>query len=191
MIDWVDVLRRLMMLYNVKTQAALSMAMGVAVQVGIGTDIQKTGIPWVILERAVRDKQVSWNWLLTGYDIMWDGVEGVTPTRGKPGETDRRQDRGQDHEQNLEHDVDAAWREEPRNDPRIETRELARRLLYESKADGASAADAGAKPADGNGGEGEGGGVQTLEEFKATMEDEVKLIEKMLKEETPPKPDSV
>lgn len=66
MIKWIDVLRRLLALYNVHTQAELSMAMAMPVEVGIEDAIQDSGISWEVLEKAVLEQCVDWNWLLTG-----------------------------------------------------------------------------------------------------------------------------
>ena len=66
MVNWVDVLRRVMMLYNVKTQQELGMAIGIPAHIGMEGSAGGRTIPWQILERVVEDRKVSWDWLLTG-----------------------------------------------------------------------------------------------------------------------------
>lgn len=180
MLDWVDVLRRLMMLYNVRTQAELSMAMGVEVKVGIDADIQKSGISWRILERAVKDKKVSWNWLMTGFEIMWDGVNPEKPT---PYSTRMAAAAAAAEE---------ARRKATRKPTRIETRELARKLLYRKPDDNGDAqeatetetatATATATTADGEACVNPATIVETLENVKAAMQKEIDRVERLLED---------
>lgn len=73
MLDWVDVLRRILHLYNVKTQQELGMALGVPVRVGLDGDAGEATVPWQIMELVVHNKRVSWDWLLTGRQFQADG----------------------------------------------------------------------------------------------------------------------
>ncbi len=102
MLDWVDVVRRLLCAYNVKTQAELSMAMGMPVEMGANGPIETTGIPWIVLEKAVSEKCLSWDWLMTG--------DGDGPEES-PSAT-------QEEENNISSSM-----------PRYQTRELARELI--------------------------------------------------------------
>lgn len=63
--DWVEVYKRLLQIYNVRTQAQLSMAMGVPGVIA-GRDVEQVGISWKVLAKAVAQKDLSWDWLLDG-----------------------------------------------------------------------------------------------------------------------------
>ncbi len=65
MINWIAVLRRMLQLYNVKTQQELGMALGVPLSFTLDGS-PGSAIPWPILELVVSEKRVSWDWLLTG-----------------------------------------------------------------------------------------------------------------------------
>lgn len=111
MVQWIDVLRRLLALYNVRTQVELGMAMAIPIDVGIEDSIQEKGISWMILEKAVREKHVDWNWLMTG--------SGVGPKY-----------RSDDEERGHKEEEPAATRKSSRlSVPSLDTRELERVLL--------------------------------------------------------------
>ncbi len=124
MLNWVAILRRLLNLYGVKTQQELGMAIGVPFHLKLEGDGEDDTIPWPILELVVSENNLSWDWLLTGKYY-----------RGQPGE--KADDPKRD-------DAPPPRPEEPAQPagdkpPRIETRELARRLLNpDPSADGAA-----------------------------------------------------
>lgn len=66
MLKWVEILKRVLDAYSVRTQDELGMALGAPVRIGIGDNAKNDVIPWPILERVVLEKGVSWDWLLTG-----------------------------------------------------------------------------------------------------------------------------
>ncbi len=113
MVKWIDVLRRLLALYNVHTQAELGMAMAMPIDAGIEESIQDKGMSWKILEKAVREKHVDWNWLMTG--------SGVGPKYRSDDE---------DGEQDQKQEEPAATKKSSRlSVPSLDTRELERVLL--------------------------------------------------------------
>ena len=130
MLNWVDILRRILSLYKVRTQSELGMALGLTVNVGLDSDRGGRIIPWEILEKVVEEKKVSWDWLLTGAGSQEEAV----PTGEQQEETSPIVGVG---EAGGEEKTDVAA--EPPLDnqrsriahrlPRIETRELERRLL--------------------------------------------------------------
>jgi hypothetical protein len=115
MLNWVDILRRILVLYKVRTQAELGMALGVHLNVGLegGSDV----IPWPVLEKVVADKKVSWDWLLTGKGLEGgpEGTEAAKPPETQP--------------EPKPAPVDNVRSRDPERPLRIETRELARELL--------------------------------------------------------------
>ncbi len=78
------------------------MAMGMPVEMGTSGPIETTGIPWIVLEKAVSEKCLSWDWLMTG-----DG-DGPEETPAEP--------------QEEENDISSSM-------PRYQTRELERELI--------------------------------------------------------------
>lgn len=104
--DWLAIVKRLFRLYNVKTQAELTMAMGMPVNFGTENPLGETGIPWKILEKTIHDHHVDWNWLMTGTGkapAATAAVDAVSP-----------------NEETLP----------PNRHPQYNTRDLQRTLLY-------------------------------------------------------------
>lgn len=110
MIKWVEVLIRILKLYNVRTQQELGMALAMPVSVGIGDNLENDVIPWPILEKVVLEKKVSWDWLLTG--------AGEPPAAGARVSSRRPPEM-----------VDDETSREQNRPPRLETRKLERELL--------------------------------------------------------------
>lgn len=110
MLHWVEVLHRILSLYKVRTQQELAMAMGVPVNFGMDGQSEESGIPWPILAIVVKEKNVSWDWLLTGREYQG------------------RKHAAEEERSSAATAIDAS-RTPSRNPPRIETRELARQLL--------------------------------------------------------------
>ncbi len=117
MINWVAVLRRMLKLYNVKTQGELGMALGVPLNFTLDGTGADSVIPWPILELVVSEKRIGWDWLLTGR-----GERDVS--RAAEDEPDAAAAR-----RAAEHAADA----HASVAPRFETRDLARVLLNPSE----------------------------------------------------------
>ncbi|MCC8107512.1 MAG: hypothetical protein LIQ30_00385 [Planctomycetes bacterium] len=126
MLNWVAILRRLLNLYGVKTQQELGMAIGVPFHLKLEGDGEDDTIPWPILELVVTENNLSWDWLLTGKYY-----------RGRTGARDDDPKRDDAPPPRPEESPQPAG-DTP---PRIETRELARRLLNPD-ASGDDAAEA-------------------------------------------------
>ncbi|MCC8180038.1 MAG: hypothetical protein LIP23_03890 [Planctomycetes bacterium] len=209
MIDWVDVLRRLMVVYNVHTQNELSMAMGVQVKVGLVQDIMATGIPWRILERAVEDKKVSWNWLLAGKESMPnDGAQcdaksvpgrlGCNAKRAEPpanAKTDGDKNNQPARKATAGEDAFDQEMQQARNaPPRIETRELERQLLDNEPEQPDENVNNSQTPANSPGQAGSSSNqtnqpdtvVRELKEIKAKMQREIEKVDELLDKRTQP-----
>lgn len=122
MVDWVEVYKRLLQVYNVRTQAQLGMAMGVPGSIA-GEDVEQTGISWKILDLAVTQKELSWDWLLVG--------KGESPQPAPDPDAEAT-----DAQQNTQTEADTAANARPLH---METRELARELLDDNAARSRSA----------------------------------------------------
>lgn len=104
--NWVEILKRIFSLYNVKTQAELGMALNLSVNIGMDGNPASAVIPWNVLERVVWEKNVSWDWLLTGKAFSGSGSSNANFAKASPPPPPVRS-----------------------RVPRIETRELTRELL--------------------------------------------------------------
>lgn len=116
MLNWVAVLKRILKLYGVRSTRDLGMALGVPVKLedeGLGGQ----AIPWPILEIVTVDKGISWDWLLTGREFS-------------PGaKTEVRSADGKDEVPFMRKPSVTAAKPRAASMPRIETRELRRTLL--------------------------------------------------------------
>lgn len=124
MLKWVEVLWRILKLYNVRSARELGMALGIPVRLEEHGAVEE--IPWEILELVVADKGVSWDWLLTGRDFCpidpatkGDKNAPGTPIIGNLGAKPIVRDSAPSR----------PLAEERVDPPRFETRELARTLL--------------------------------------------------------------
>lgn len=170
MINWIEVLRRIMNLYNVKTQQELGMALGVPVAIGMG-DAPETTIPWPILELVVSEKKVSWDWLLAGVESKPAREAGKATAGKKSGGTAVRAP------ETGATTANAARARIPGMRPNIETRELERRLLaQDSYREPESPSDAAPDDA------GEEAVIRELEEIRETMRREMDRVTKLLEE---------
>lgn len=169
MIKWVEVLKRILSLYHVHTQAELGMAIGIPVSVGMDGHTQSEVIPWDILEKVVRDKRVSWDWLLTGEEISGGDKNGaVGRTRS-----------GAMSESAF---VDAPDNEKARRPPRIETRELVRELLPPEEGKGgfdAAGAETADVPPEENGVSPKALNRQ-LREIRSSLRQEIEKVDRLL-----------
>lgn len=156
MLNWMAIYRRILQLYNVKSQQDLGMALGVPVN--FGTEGADTAIPWPILELVVAEKRVSWAWLLTG---TGDHGGGDTVRRPAGGQADLPPP------------------------PRIETRELERVLLNPEDELNGLAGDAPDSAATGDQSAEAAKSsrvVRTLESIKNRMRKEIERVERLLEE---------
>ncbi len=128
MLNWVAIYRRLLRLYNVHTQQELGMALGIPFSFGLEGEAKNDPIPWPILEMVVMHKNLSWDWLLTGK--FYHNANG---SDGLPARAAGRRPTEQDDP--LPDPPEPRHVEETRTEqrPRIETRELMRRLLAVEK----------------------------------------------------------
>lgn len=183
MINWVAVLRRMLQLYNVKSQQELGMALGIPLNFAIDGTGPESAVPWPILELVVSEKRVSWDWLLEGRgerDICRRDTAAVAETRKAA--------------------------ESPAGGkvvipPRIETRELARVLLNPGEPQStyapppnspeeAPASDAPSEPSpepsSGSSRPGKDSVVRNLESIKTRMQKEIDRVEKLLEDRGQP-----
>lgn len=172
MLNWVAILRRILGLYNVRTQQDLGMALGVPLD---ADSLSGREIPWPILERVVAEKGVTWDWLLTGRGESRDPCKLDDAAKARPDNTTSRAT--------------------PKAPPRIETREFARVLL-----DGATPEQPGQyEMSDSAGGENseamleaellphdepgdEAGLLDRLKEIKDSMQKEIDRVDRILRE---------
>ncbi len=133
MLNWVAIYRRLLRLYNVRTQQELGMALGMPFSFGLDGEGKNEAIPWPILEMVVMHKQLSWDWLLTGRFYRNEAEPPPAAARGKGGPGSGHHT---DHDDPLPERIQPQQIDETRTErnPRIETRELMRRLLATEKA---------------------------------------------------------
>lgn len=178
MLNWFAILRRIMSLYNVKTQQELGMALGAPMHIGM-EDKAGVVIPWPILEITVMEKKVSWDWLLTGKGPSPQSTPSGTVQTAEG--NDQREPASGGATGSIQANFAAA--KSPAGagmPPRFETRELERRLL---------AKDAYREPEAETGMDVEGGGepesdsvIRELEEVRETMRREMDRLERLLEE---------
>ncbi|MCD8349831.1 MAG: helix-turn-helix domain containing protein [Planctomycetaceae bacterium] len=190
MLNWVAILRRILGLYNVKSQQDLGMALGVPL--AADGSLGEGEIPWLILARVVAEKGVSWDWLLTGREFggqkrnegeTSSKTTGVDPKPEHPDNTSPRSgtapqrietrefmrvmiDGDKSHSVTSEEDVAAGQRE---IDDRVQSGEdsearLESELLIE------------AEPED------EAGLLDHLRKLKESMQQEIDRVERLLRE---------
>lgn len=172
MLNWYAILRRVMSLYNVKTQQELGMALGAPMSLGM-EDGAEPVIPWPILELVKGEKSVSWDWLLTGRD--WAGADGSGAAN--------REERTRVLDSPAAAgpptgNAAAAKAGLQRTLPRFQTRELARELLASEDAYGAERALAEMETAAAS----PDATVRELENIRAAMRQEVARVERIIQE---------
>ncbi len=132
MLNWVAIYRRLLRVYNVHTQQELGMALGIPFSFGLEGEAKNEPIPWPILEMVVMHKHLSWDWLLTG---KFYRTESGFPAASAAITGGRATGRQTDQDDPLPSAPQPQQIDESRTErtPRIETRELMRRLLAVEK----------------------------------------------------------
>ncbi len=188
MLNWVAILRRILGLYNVKSQQDLGMALGVPL--AADGSLGEGEIPWLILARVVAEKGVSWDWLLTGREYggrKRDDGDAPPEAPQKPANPDNTTPRA-----------------DAKSPPRIETREFMRVMIDGDKSRSAAVDEdvaAGQREIDDRVTSGEdsearlesellldaepedeAGLLDHLRELKASMQREIDRVERLLRE---------
>lgn len=184
MLKWIEILKRLLELYHVRTQAELGMAMGVPVNIGIGDHAENLVIPWPLLEKAVLEKKVSWDWLLAGRGPMTPGQPAADKQDDKKAAADadaQEEKKSGPPPNNLVDD------RTPRGAPvlRVETRELARQLLDRNPDDALRQCRRDLASASGEGGDAGRSRAEVaaqLREIKENMLQEIVKVDRLLEE---------